>query len=84
MGAVWRGCISRRRVHAKDDLPEHGSCAEGARQHAISRAESLGRPYAVVWARRISCVDAVPTLAGDGCRRRSLLHGCYTWASTWM
>ena len=46
----------------------------------VPRSQGLGRPYAVVWARRISSVDAVPTLAGDGCCRRSLLHGCYTWA----
>ena len=45
--------------------------------YKLSRSQSLGKPCVVVYRRRITCADAVATLAHDGCRRRSLLHGCY-------
>jgi hypothetical protein len=43
-----------------------------------SRSQSPGRPCAAVCTRRITCVDALATLAREGGGRRSLLHGCYT------
>ena len=42
------------------------------------RSQSLGRPCAVVCTGRITCADVVVKLARDGCRRKPLLHGCYT------
>lgn len=42
------------------------------------RSQSLGRPCAVVRERSPTWTNVVVETACDGCRRGSLLHGCYT------
>jgi hypothetical protein len=59
---------------------DHGLAwpSRGGRSTETPRSQSLGRRCAMVCARRITCVNVVATLARNGCRLRSLLHGCYT------
>jgi hypothetical protein len=50
----------------------------GGVEPTAPRSQSPGRPCEVVCARWITWADAVAKLVRDGCRRTSLLHGCYT------
>ncbi len=60
------------------DGPWTIGASERRRRLAAPRSQSLGRSCVLVCGRRLTCVDAVAKLARDGCRRRSLLHDCYT------
>ena len=60
------------------DGPWTIGASERRRRLAAPRSQSPGRTCGAVCAGWITCADAVAKPVRDGCRRTSLLHGCYT------